>query len=121
MSDRIKVVTHRGKQIFLQDFTNVSPGPEFDALIAEARKYLDSQPPKSVLSLFDGTGGHYNVEVLAALKAYAKANEAYMKASAVMGGEGILGIALMAVARFTGRSFTPFKDRLSAMDWLAEQ
>jgi len=58
---------------------------------------------------------------VAALKEFTKHNEPYMKASTVVGIEGILGIALMAVSRFSGRLFKTFKDRPSAMDWVVEQ
>jgi hypothetical protein len=118
---RIQIVQHKGKDILIQDFSGLKPGEEFRTGIGEARTYIASQPPKSVLSVFDGTGAIYNAEVVAALKEFTKHNEPYMKASTVVGIEGILSIALMAVSRFSGRVFKTFKDRQSAMDWLVEQ
>jgi hypothetical protein len=119
--DRIQVVQHKGKQVLIQDFTGATPGEEFRATLEAAKTYIASQPPKSILSVFDGTGSRYNVEVLSALKDFAKHNEPYMKASSIVGMKGILSIALMGVARFTGRVFKTFEDRQSAMDWLVEQ
>jgi hypothetical protein len=119
--DRIHVVHHKGKQILIQDFTGVTPGEEFRATLEAARTFISGQPPKSILSVFDGTGRHYNVEVLSALKDFAKHNEPYIKASSIVGAEGIMNIALMGVVRFTGRVFKAFKDRQSATDWLVEQ
>ena len=119
--DRISEVEHRGKKILVQDFAGLRAGDEFRESIAEAKRYIASQPPKSVLSIFDATHALYNAEVVAELKEFTKHNGPYMKASAVVGIEGILSIALMAVSKFSGRTFKIFKDRESAMDWLAEQ
>jgi hypothetical protein len=118
---RISFVEHRGKKIILMDFTNLRPGDEFLAGEAEARAWIASQPPKSVLSIFDATGAVYNMEAIGVLKDFAKHNEPYIKASSVVGVEGLLNIGLMAVSKFTGRTFKTFKDRPSALDWLVEQ
>ena len=118
---RISVVEHRGKRILLQDFSGVRAGEEFDRALAEAKTYIASQPPKSVLSVFDATKALYNTAVLGALKDFTRHNEPYMKASAVVGVEGILSVALLAVSAFSGRQFKGFPDRQAAMDWLSEQ
>jgi len=119
--ERISVVVHRGKQILVQDFSRLTPGEEFRDSIAKARRHIAGQPPKSVLSLFDATGARYDTEVVGALKVYARDNEPHIKASAVVGIEGLLRIGLTVVAGFSGRTFKTFKDRASAMDWLVEQ
>jgi len=118
---RISVVTHKGKPVLVQDFSGLRAGIEFQESIAEAKRFMAGQPPKSVLSVFDATGTVYNVETLAAMKDFAKHNEPYVKASAVVGVEGIKNIALVAVSRFSGRTFGSFKDRAAAMDWVVEQ
>lgn len=118
---RVNVVEYKGKRILVQDFSGVRAGEDFDRSIAEAKAYIASQPAKSILSLFDASKAIYNTQVLAALKDFTKHNEPYMKASAVVGVEGILNIALLAVSTFSGRTFKSFADRQSAMDWLVEQ
>jgi hypothetical protein len=118
---RINVVEYKGKRILVQDFSGARAGEEFDRSIAEAKAFIASQPAKSILSLFDATKAIYNTAVLTVLKEFTKHNEPYMKASAVVGVEGILSIALLAVSTFSGRTFKSFADRQSAMDWLAEQ
>jgi hypothetical protein len=118
---RISFVEHRGKKIIVMDFTNLRPGDEFVSGIAEAKAWFASQPPKSALSLLDATGAIYNMDVIGVLKDFAKHNEPYVKASSIVGVEGLLNIGLMAVSKFTGRTFQTFKDHPSAMDWLVEQ
>ncbi len=118
---RVSTLDYKGKRILLMDFTGLRAGEEFDRSVAEAKAYIAGQPAKSVRSVFDATGAVYNAEVLVALKDFTKHNEPYMKASAVVGIEGILSVALMAVSKFTGRTFKPCKDRQAALDWLVEQ
>jgi len=118
---RISEVEHKGKRILIQDFSGMHPGEEFDRTIAEAKGFIAGQPAKSVLSVFDATGAVYNAAVLAALKDFTAHNKPFIRASAVVGVEGILSIALMAVSKFSGRTFKGCRDRQSAMDWLVEQ
>jgi hypothetical protein len=118
---RVSFVEHQGKRIFVMDFSHLRPGDEFLASVAEAKAWFASQPPKSALSIFDATGAVYNLEVVSVLKDFTKHNEPFVKASTVVGVEGLLNIALSAVSKFSGRTFKTFKDRPSAMDWLVEQ
>jgi len=118
---RVQTIQHRGKNVLIEDFSEIKPGDEFRAAIDEARRFIASQPPKSVLALFDATGSRFNTEALGEMKQFTKDNEPFIKASAVVGIEGILSIALMAVSRFSGRTFETFTDRPSALDWLVEQ
>jgi hypothetical protein len=118
---RIGFVEHRGKKIMVMDFTGARPGDEFATSLAEAKAWIASQPAKSVLSIFDATGAVYNIEVMEALKGFTKHNEPFMKASTVVGVEGLLKVGLTAVSKFSGRTFKTCNDRQSAMDWLVEQ
>lgn len=118
---RITRIEHQGKPILLLDFSGLRDGEEFTRVVAEAKAYIASQPPSSVRSLFDATGAVYNAAVMAELKSFTAHNKPYVKASAVVGVEGILSIALMAVSKFSRRSFHLCKDRASALDWLAAQ
>jgi hypothetical protein len=118
---RISVVEHQGKPILVMDFSHLRPGDRFLEGIAEAKAWIASQPAKSIRSVFDVSHAVYNIDVVKVLKDFAKHNEPYMRASAVVGVEGLLNIALTAVAKFSGRTFKTFDDRQSAMDWLVEQ
>jgi len=118
---RIKVVQHKGKEIITMDFAGLRPGDEFRAGIEEARRLIAARPAKAVRTLFDATGATYNAEMVGVLKEFTKHNEPYVRASAVLGIEGVLSIALVAISRFSGRVFKTFKDRQAALDWLVEQ
>ncbi len=117
--DRIQFVTHKGKRILIEDFTNYKAGPEMIALIKQAQAIIAKEPPKSVLAVFDATGSAFNNDVLSAMKEFTKANTPYIKLATVVGINGLLKVALTAVSKFAGRDFISFNTRAEAMDWLA--
>ena len=117
----IKFVDYKGHKILLQDFTNGGPGEEFLRAVEKAKKITRSQPAKSVLAIFDATGSKFNKDVVASLASLAKGNAPFIRASAIIGIEGMLSIALSTVSKMSGRSFKTFKDRESAMEWLIGQ
>jgi hypothetical protein len=121
MTNRLQFVTHKGKKILVEDFTNLKPGPEFVDWIHKAQVLIATQPPKSVLAVFDATGSSFNNEILNTMKAFTKANTPYINAATVVGITGLLQVALSAVAKFAGREFITFKTRNEAMDWLAQK
>jgi len=118
---RTYFIEHKGTKILLVDFSGTKPGEEFYDSIEEAKKIIHSQPEKSVISLFDATDGHFDQEVINALKEFAKSNTPYIKTSALVGVTGLLNIALMTISRFAGRDFKTFKTREKALDWLITQ
>lgn len=119
--ERISVVQHQGQTVLVQDFTGLREGDDYRRALSEAKAYIGRQPPASVRSVFDATGAVYNAAVIAELKDFTAFNKPFMKASAVVGVEGILGIALLAVEKFSGRTFKRFKDRAAALDWVVAQ
>ena len=119
--ERVRFVMHKGKRILLTDFSGLAPGKEFAETVDASRKTIASQPPKSLLSLLDATGAHYDNEMLGLLKELVKSNTPYMKLSSLVGITGLLGIAVRTIAAVAGRSFNLFNTREEAMDWLAEQ
>jgi hypothetical protein len=119
--DRIVFIEYHGQQVLIEDFSNLRPGDEFRATLEAARTIIHSQPPKSVLALFDATHSTFNAEAIGLVKDFTAQNEPFVKGAAVVGIEGLRRIALMAVSKFSGRTFKTFKDRPSALDWLVEQ
>jgi hypothetical protein len=119
--ERIQFIQYKNKSILLEDFSNLVPGGEFKQLIAHAQQTITSQPPQSVLALLDATNAHFDAEIMALMKEFVSANTPYIKCAAVVGIEGLLKIALMAITNAAGRSFTPFEDRQSAMEFLTSQ
>jgi hypothetical protein len=90
-------------------------------VIEMAEKIIRVQQHKSVLTLSDVTGTHYNRDVIQALKEFAHGNKPFVKAGAVIGIDGLKKIVYDAVMKFTGRNLPSFHDVQKAKDWLVEQ
>lgn len=86
-----------------------------------ARQMVASQPPKSVLAMFDVSGTNFNSASLEAMKEFTKANTPYIKAAGVVGITGLLQVALITVSKFAGREFITFKTREECLNWLVAQ
>jgi len=119
--ERIVFTEHNGIQILIADFSNLQAGDELTAAMEKAKEMIRGQPPASVRVLADITNGHFNQAVVSAMKEFTSGNTPFIKADAVVGVEGLLQVGLTAISRVTGRNFKTFKDRASAMDWLAKQ
>ncbi len=118
--ERVKFVTHKGKKILVEDFTQLNPGAEFNETLKIAQGMIAAEPKGSVLAVFDATGCSFNSEMLDQMKKFTSANAPFVKKATVVGMNGLLQVALSAVSKFTGRDFTTFKTREEAMDFLAE-
>lgn len=116
--DRIQFITYKSKKILLEDFSNTRPGTEFHENIKKAQAMIASQPPKSVLALFDATGATFNNDALSTIKEFTKANTPFIKAACVIGISGLLQVALTAASKFSGRDFVMFKTREEGLEWL---
>lgn len=119
--ERVAFIEHRGKQVLIEDFSDLRPGDEARSTVEAARLVIETQPAQSVLALVDVTGSRFDADTIALFKDITVRNAPHMKAVAVVGIEGLLHAALLTVSRFSGRTFHTFKDRASALDWLAEQ
>jgi flavodoxin len=115
---RINFIDYKGKSILIEDFSNLRPGKEFMDTIEAAQKLIASRPLNSVLAVLDATGTHYDVDIIARMKDFVKANSPYIKNSAVVGVTGLLYIALNTLANAAGRKFPVFQTREEALEHL---
>ncbi len=116
--ERIRFVDYKGQRVLIEDFSNLTPGPEFFAVIETAQRIITSQPPKSVLAVLDASGTRFNTEVINRMKDFVKANSPYIRCSAVVGVTGLLNVALMTLSNVRGQSFKSFDDRASALEFV---
>jgi hypothetical protein len=119
--ERIGFIDYEGKQILLEDFSELKPGEEFIQTIAMAKQMIASQPPKSVLALMDATNARFNTEALSLLSDFVKSNTPYIKCAVVVGIEGLLKVALSTISQISGRAFHTFSNREEAKKFLSQQ
>lgn len=111
-------IVHKGKQICVVDISDSKP-EEAVVYLKNAQKEIASLPPKSALVITDATNAVYNKESSAAMKEFVQKNTPYIRASAVIGADGLRSILLKTIAMITKRDIKPCKTREEAKEWLA--
>lgn len=115
--EHAQFIQHRGKEVFILDFTNKKPA-EALLLIDECARQVRSQPEGSVLTLTMVSGGTFSQDVLSALKELTKGNAPFVQTAALVGVTGLYKVALQAVSLFSKRQFFMFDCRNEALDFL---
>jgi hypothetical protein len=119
MDERIRFVTHDGKQILLVDFTNC-PAREVEHVARNVPDYVTVQPRGSVLVLADFTGASIDREAIRAMKESAVFDKPYIKRSAWVGAEKFPDVLYENLKSFSRREFPIFKTRQDAFSWLVK-
>jgi hypothetical protein len=113
-------IHHKGKRIVLVDLSNATT-EQLVSTLKEAQHNISKMAEKSALIMTVATNAAYNPETGAAIKEFASKNTPYVKASAVVGIEGMKTVLQTAVAMKTKRDIAAFPTREEAMDWLVAQ
>jgi hypothetical protein len=118
MTERVRFIQHKGKEILLIDFSS-GTAQEVLAAMSEAQRVIGGRPFGSVRTLTDVTDGRYDRDVTESLKAYVAHNKPYVVAGAVVGLNDLKTILFNFLNRFTGRTLRAMENTDSAKDWLA--
>ena len=105
--EKAQFIEHKGKKIFVLDFSACKPS-EMLSLIDECARQVRSQPKKSVYSITIATGAKFDFDVVDKLKLLTRENEPYVIKSAVVGMSGLQQVVLMIVSSFSSRTFELF-------------
>jgi hypothetical protein len=92
-----------GLEVLHLDFSHCTLA-QAPALLTECAALVRSRPLGSALTLSDFTGAHFDSQVTAALRDYAKANKPFVKFAAVVGVTGLKKAIFRAVLLFSGRT-----------------
>jgi len=118
--ERVAFTVHKGNRILIIDLSGLDAEgmlPEFE----KTKKLVSAEPRASAKTLIDATKSRVDIHSLQALKDLAAHDKPFVKASAVVGVDGPIGVLLDTVEKFSGRSFKRFGTRAEALDWLAQQ
>ena len=117
VTDRLRFITHEGKQVLLVDVSNCS-AVEAEKIIRAVPEIVSTRPRNSVLILSDFTRAVFNDDAVRALKESAVFDKPYVKKSAWIG-TAYLPLALSeAIREFSRREFPSFQSREEALAWL---
>ncbi len=111
------IEVYKGKRIVVVDVSNTGKG-EARPILEDARERISALPAKSALILTDVKDATYNTESSSAIKEFSSKITPYVKASAVVGAEGMRAVLIKIIANLTKREIKDFEEREAAMDWL---
>ncbi|MCU4164514.1 hypothetical protein [Carboxylicivirga caseinilyticus] len=112
-------ISYSGKTFFFMDFSEMKSREEVDTLIKPSAEYIRSQSQKSVLTLTNIKGMHFNNEIKNAFSEFLNGNKPFVKAGAVVGIGGLQRIVYNGVMKLTGRDIRSFETLDQAQDWLS--
>src|SRR5467141_914808 len=108
MTDRIRFITHQGKQILLVDLTNCSTA-QVEKIARAVPGVVTTRPRASVLILSDFTGASFDEEAVRAMKESAVFDKPYVKKSAWVGAGSFPKAFKDNLKSFSRREFPTFK------------
>jgi hypothetical protein len=115
--ERLKFVKHKGKTIYVIDFSHCS-SKEIMVLLDLVRADVARHEPGSVLTLADFTGAQIDKTVATHMKEVLTLDRPYVKRSAWVGTESLPHVFYENFKTFSQRDFPTFQTREEAMDWL---
>ena len=119
MDDRIRFITHKGKQILLVDASDCTAA-ELLKLSRIVPLHVMPEPRGSVLLLADFTGAQFDRETVTSLKESTVFDRPHLKKSAWVGTENLPHVFYEHIKNFSQRELPTFKTREEAMDWLVQ-
>ena len=116
---RAEFISHKGVRILDLDLRGSKDVDANIAVFRLAQKMATKEPLGSLRLLTDVTDAHYTAEGIKVVKEFSKATTPNIKASAVVGIDGMKKIIVMSLIKLIGRDIQMFDTREQALDWLA--
>jgi len=119
----VNVLTHKNKLIFCLDLSGLKlpDKAKFIKLVEQAKKEIETYPPKSLLVITKVTNTGFDTEVATVIGEYASHNTPYVKASAIVGISGFQKVVLAAIKTIIKRDFYLADTMEEAQEWLVNQ
>lgn len=99
-----EIIRSGGIEIVYLDFSGLRKKEEVFAQLEYFGNYIRKQPFQSVITLTNLDEMYFNTEVYNRFTAYVKANNPYVKESAVIGLKGMMQIFYKGFVKLTGRN-----------------
>lgn len=117
--ERVRFLDYNGNQVLLLDFTNCTPEDVFD-MMDDCQRIVTAQPPGSMLTLSDYSGGQFNREAVRRMKEVAAYDRPHVKRAAVVGLQSMPDAFYKGIMNFSARDFPAFGTREEALAWLVK-
>jgi hypothetical protein len=120
MNQRLRFITHRGKQILLVDLSRCDAAT-VEKVFRELPEVVTKQPRSSVLVFTDLSASTFDAEAMRVMKESAVFDKPYVKKSAWIGEESLPEGFAKSLREFSRRDFGSFNSREEALEWLAKE
>jgi hypothetical protein len=117
--DRVRFITHQGKQIILVDLSHCSAA-EVETVLRDLPELVTKQPRGSVLILSDFTGASFDADAMRVMKEAAVFDKPYIKKTAWLGAAYLPSEFVDMLKSFSRREFPTFTSREEALAWLVK-
>ncbi|MHA1933632.1 MAG: hypothetical protein ACW96X_13900 [Promethearchaeota archaeon] len=114
---RMKWITYEGKEILLDDYTNILP-EQFPPLIEQITTLTFQSGKKDILLIVDVTGAFAGKEAVSAFVESGNKSKILLKKTAVVGITGVKKIFLNIVNKLTKLGVKPVSTIEDAKEWL---
>ncbi len=114
----IRRIKYQQIDIIYVDFSNIRSQEKIYEAMDYAGNYIRRQLPRSLYILTNITGMYFNTDIFNRISAYAKQNAPYVKASAVVGMNGLMQIFYNNFSRVSGREVKAFYSDTEAKEYL---
>lgn len=119
MNQRLRFITHRGKQILLVDLSRCDAAM-VEKVLRELPEVVTKRPRGSVLIFTDFSAATFDAEAMRVMKESAVFDKPYVKKSAWIGAESFPEGLAKSLREFSRRDFGSFNSREEALEWLAK-
>ncbi len=118
--ERVRFVEYGGKKVLLLEYKDCRP-QEIPEMMEEVRRIVTAQPPNSVLTLSDMTGGQFSREAVRRMKEVAALDRPHVKRAAIVGISSLPQVFYKGIMDFSARDFPAFNTREEALAWLVHE
>jgi hypothetical protein len=120
LDDRLRFISHQGKQILLIDVSHCSAA-EVEKIFRAVPKFVIPRPLGSVLILTDFTGASFDEEAVRVMEETAVFDKYHVRKSAWARWEKFPQGFCENLSSFSRREFPIFKTRADALVWLVKE
>ena len=119
--DRVHFITHKGKQVLVIDYRDLTAEADILAVIDERKRMVTSQPKGSVLTVALLGTAHFGKDVLMKVKEANVWDKPFVRRAALVGGAPNQEEAIRAVDMFAHRHWGRFATLEEALEWLVSE
>lgn len=119
--ERVRFITHKGKQVLLLDYNGLTDEAEQLAMVEERKRIVTAQPKGSVLTVADVTGARFSKNAITRIKEANVYDTPFVRRAAMVGVDAAQKAQLEAVETFSHHQHARFATLAEALDWIVSE